>query len=192
MSKIKKTALEKSQSVYAPPPERKARELHTIALLVNNEPGVLARVVGIFTGRGYNIESLTVSEIDHDHHLSRITIVVEGRPGVLKQMKAQLERLIPVKLVRDLTTHGDYIDRELALVKVRNCDEAVIEEMGLERDYNAKLIECENKHCIFEITGTAADIDRFVDAIRPLGFVNMARSGVAAISQGAEISDRAK
>lgn len=181
---------EKSQSVYAPSPKRKERELHTIALLVKNEPGVLARVVGLFTGRGYNIESLTVAETDHYQHLSRITIVFEGRPEVIEQIKTQLQRLVPVELVRDLTTHGEYIGRELALVKVRNCDEKTIKDMGLETKYNAHLVECDSEFCIFEVVGKARDIDAFVDAIHPLGFINIARSGVAAISQGTEISDR--
>lgn len=180
----------KSQSVYAPAPSRKERELHTIALLVANEPGVLARVVGLFTGRGYNIESLTVAETDHDQQLSRITIVFEGRPEVIEQIKAQLTRLIPVRLVRDLTTHGEYIGRELALVKVKKCDEATIKEMELETKYNAQLIECDSEFCIFQVVGEARDIDAFVEAIIPLGFINIARSGVAAISQGAEISDK--
>ena len=94
-------------------------ETHTLSVLVDNEPGVLARVVGLFSGRGYNIESLTVAEVAHAEHLSRITIVTSGTPEAIEQIRHQLERLVPVHKVTDLTIEQPFIQRELAMVKVR-------------------------------------------------------------------------
>ena len=121
----------KGKSVYAPPPKRKARELHTIALLVSNEPGVLARVIGLFSGRGYNIESLTVTETEHEAQVSRITIITKGTPMVINQIKAQLERMVPIHTVNDLTVSGASLERELALVKVAGKGEKRVEALRL-------------------------------------------------------------
>src|SRR5471032_960569 len=110
---------------------KKLSETHTLCVLVDNEPGVLARVIGLFSGRGYNIDSLTVSETEHQKHLSRITIVTRGTPMVIEQIKNQLDRLVPVHRVVDLTLAGPAIERELAMVKVRSKGEPRMEALRL-------------------------------------------------------------
>lgn len=173
----------KSKSVYAPGPKDQAVERHTLAVLVNNEPGVLARVVGLFSGRGYNIDSLTVTEINHARHLSRITVVCSGTPHVIEQIIAQLERLVPVLKVNDLTSHGDCFFRELALVRVRACTEKEIEKTGALQKFDAHVLEIGDGFSILEATGAAEDIDKFIEAIEPLQIINVARTGVAGIAR---------
>ncbi len=174
----------KSKSVYAPGPKDVAVETHTLAILVKNEPGVLARVVGLFSGRGYNIESLTVAETDHDKHLSRITIVCSGTPMVIEQIKNQLGRLVPVKNVRDLTTYGPYVDRELALIKVTGKNEKRIEALRIADIFRARVVDSSLESFIFEVTGTTEKINAFIDLMRPLGLVDASRTGVAALARG--------
>src|SRR6476660_2890584 len=108
-----------SASHYPTAPASQRVEQHTLCVLVDNEPGVLARVIGLFSGRGYNIDSLTVSETEHEKHLSRITIVTRGTPMVIEQIKNQLDRLVPIHRVIDMTVAGPCLQRELAMVKVR-------------------------------------------------------------------------
>lgn len=184
MAQIKRRR--KSKSVYAPNPLQEEEETHTLAILVQNEPGVLARVIGLFSGRGYNIESLTVAETDHAEHLSRITIVCSGTPMVIEQIKAQLGRLVPVRTVQDLTVHGPYVDRELALIKVNSVGEKRIEALRIADIFRARAVDSTLESFIFEITGTAKKIDAFVDLMRPLGLVDVSRTGVAAITRGTE------
>ena len=159
-------------------------ETHTLSVLVDNEPGVLARVIGLFSGRGYNIESLTVSETEHEKHLSRITIVTRGTPMVIEQIKSQLDRLVPVHRVVDMTVAGPHIERELAMVKVRGKGENRVEALRLAEAFRAKVIDATIESFIFQITGAPRKIDDFVDLMRPLGLVEVSRTGIAAISRG--------
>jgi len=178
------TAKKKSKSVYAPGPAQEAIESHTLAVLVNNEPGVLARVIGLFSGRGYNIESLTVAETDHVAHLSRITIVCSGTPAVIEQIKAQLGRLVPVMGVSDLTIESEHVERELALVKVSGTGDKRIEALRTADVFRARPVDSTLESYVFEITGTSSKVNAFIELMRPLGLVDVSRTGVAAISRG--------
>ena len=161
-------------------------ESHTIVVTVDNEPGVLARVIGLFAGRGYNIESLTVAETDHAAHTSRITVVTSGTPAVIEQIKAQLGRLVPVHRVVDITTEKPGIEREMALVKVAGTGDKRVEAMRVSQVFRAKALDTTHSSFVFEITGAPAKIDAFIELMRPLGLVEVSRTGVAAISRGAE------
>jgi acetolactate synthase-1/3 small subunit len=161
------------------------QETHTLAVLVDNEAGVLARVIGLFSGRGYNIESLTVAETDHEGHVSRITIVTTGTPAVIEQIKAQLGRLVPVHDVHDLTVESTAVERELALIKVAGTGEKRVEAMRLSDVFRAKVVDSTLESFVFEITGTPEKVDAFVALMRPLGLTDLARTGVAAIARGA-------
>ena len=160
-------------------------ESHTLAVVVDNESGVLARVIGLFSGRGYNIDSLTVAEVDHEGHLSRITVVTRGTPPVIAQIKAQLDRLVPVHEVHDLTAEGPSVQRELALFKVAGRGEARIEALRLAEIFRANVVDSTLESFVFEMTGTPEKIDAFADLMRPLGLREIARTGVAALSRGA-------
>ena len=160
-------------------------ERHTLAVLVDNEAGVLARVIGLFSGRGYNIESLTVAEVDHRGHRSRITIVTTGTPQVIEQIKAQLARMVPVHDVHDLTVEGASVERELALFKVRGTGDKRIEALRLAEIFRANVVDSTLESFVFEITGPATKIDAFGELMQPLGLVEMARTGIAALSRGA-------
>lgn len=159
-------------------------ERHTIAVLVDNEPGILARVVGLFSGRGYNIESLTVAETDAEQHLSRITIVTSGTPMVIEQIKAQLDRLVPVHKVSDLTLVGPHVERELALIKVAGLGEKRVESLRIADIFRAKAIDSTNASFVFEITGSTEKINAFIKLMEPLGLVEVSRTGVVAIARG--------
>jgi acetolactate synthase I/III small subunit len=161
-------------------------ETHTLAVLVDNEPGVLARVIGLFSGRGYNIESLTVSETEHERHLSRITIVTGGTPMVIEQIKNQLDRLVPVHRVVDMSLGGRAIERELAMVKVRGKGDNRVEALRLADAFRARVIDATTESFVFEITGGTAKIDQFVALMLPLGLIEVSRTGIVAISRGAE------
>jgi acetolactate synthase-1/3 small subunit len=170
------------------PPEPRALdpiiEKHTIAVLVDNEPGVLARVIGLFSGRGYNIESLTVAETDAERKLSRITVVTSGTRMVIEQIKAQLDRLVPVHRVKDLTDAGPHIERELALIKVAGTGERRIEALRLADIFKARVVDATLSSFVFEMTGTVAELDDFVGLMGQLGLVDVSRTGVVAISKG--------
>jgi acetolactate synthase I/III small subunit len=157
---------------------------HTLAVIVDNEAGVLARVIGLFSARGYNIDSLTVAEIDHTGHRSRITIVTSGTPKVIVQIKAQLERMVSVHQVNDLTTEGPSVQRELALFKVQGKGEARIEALRLAEIFRANVVDSTLESFIFEMTGTPDKVDAFAELMRPLGLAEMARTGVAALARG--------
>jgi acetolactate synthase I/III small subunit len=159
---------------------------HTLAVIVDNEPGVLARVIGLFSGRGYNIESLTVSETEHEKHLSRITIVTRGTPMVIEQIKNQLDRMVPVHRVVDMTIAGPAIERELAMVKVRGKGENRVEALRLADAFRARVIDATNESFVFEITGGSPKIDEFVNLMLPLGLVEVSRTGIVAIARGPE------
>ncbi|UAB90085.1 acetolactate synthase small subunit [Ruegeria sp. SCSIO 43209] len=160
------------------------QEQHTIAVLVENEPGVLARVIGLFSGRGYNIESLTVAEVDHTGHLSRITIVTTGTPQVIEQIKAQLGRIVSVRDVHDLTVEGASVERELAIIKVVGEGDKRVEALRLADIFRANVVDSTLNSFIFEITGAPDKIDAFADLMRPLGLIEIARTGVAALLRG--------
>ena len=160
------------------------QETHTLAVVVDNEAGVLARVIGLFSGRGYNIDSLTVAEVDHEGRLSRITIVTTGTPQVIEQIKAQLGRIVPVHLVHDLTVDGATVERELALFKVEGTGDKRVEAMRLADIFRANVVDSTLESFVFEITGTPEKIDAFADLMRPLGLSEVARTGVAALSRG--------
>ena len=161
-------------------------ESHTIVVTVDNEPGVLARVVGLFAGRGYNVESLTVAETDKAAHTSRITVVTSGTPAVIEQIKAQLGRLVPVHRVVDITTEKPGIEREMALVKVAGVADKRVEAMRVSDIFRAKALDTTHSSFVFEITGAPSKIDAYIELMRPLGLVEVSRTGVAAISRGAE------
>ncbi|MCP1334986.1 acetolactate synthase small subunit [Futiania mangrovi] len=166
----------------APEPIRQ----HTIAVLVDNESGVLARVIGLFSGRGYNIESLTVAEVDSAKNLSRITIVTSGTEMVIEQIKNQLDRLVPVHTVIDLTIEGPSLERELALVKVRSTGDKRVEALRLADAFRARVVDTTHESFVFELTGATSKIDAFVTLMRPLGLNDVARTGVVAIKRGVE------
>ncbi|HSR72687.1 MAG TPA: acetolactate synthase small subunit [Kiloniellales bacterium] len=161
-------------------------EIRTIAVLVDNEPGVLARVIGLFSGRGYNIESLTVSEVDPARRLSRITIITSGTPQILEQIKAQLGRLVPVHKVSDLSLEGPSVERELALVKVASHGDKRVESLRIADIFRASVVDSSHDHFTFEMTGKSEKLDVFIDLMRPLGLVDVSRTGVVAISRGAK------
>ena len=158
-------------------------ERHTLAVVVDNEAGVLARVIGLFSGRGYNIESLTVAEVDHTGHRSRITIVTSGTPSVMDQIEAQLSRIVPVHEVHDLTAEGPSVERELALFKVQGTGDARVEALRLADIFRANVVDSTLESFVFEVTGTSEKIDAFADLMRPLGLEEIARTGVAALSR---------
>lgn len=159
---------------------------HTFSIMVDNEPGVLARVIGLFSGRGYNIESLTVAAVNPEHSLSRITIVTSGTEMVIAQIKAQLERLVPVHRVSDLTVEGPHVERELALVKVVGSGEARVESLRIADVFRARTVDATNVSFIFEIVGRTTKLDAFIKLMEPLGLADVSRTGVAAIARGAE------
>ncbi len=163
-----------------------AVERHTIAVLVDNEAGVLARVVGLFSGRGYNIESLTVAEVDPDEALSRISIVTSGTPMIIEQIKAQLNRLVPVRQLSDLTIEGHSVERELALVKVRGTGNKRVEALRIADIFRARAIDSTNNSFVFEISGSTEKLDAFIHLMKPLGLNEISRTGVVAIARGAK------
>ena len=155
-----------------------------IAVLVENEAGVLARVIGLFSGRGYNIESLTVAAVDGEGKTSRITIVTTGTEMVIEQIKAQLYRLVPVHRIADLTREGPYIAREMALIKVLGTGEKRDEALRLSQVFRARVLDSTTESFVFELTGTTEKLDAFIDIVRPLGLAEISRTGVAAIARG--------
>ncbi|MDB5366456.1 MAG: ilvH [Rhodospirillales bacterium] len=159
-------------------------ERHTFAVLVDNEPGVLARVIGLFSGRGYNIESLTVAEVDPVKQLSRITLVSSGTRMVIDQIKVQLDRLVPIHTVLDLTDGGAFVERELALVKVLGTGEHRVEALRIAGVFRARVIDSTTESFVFELTGSSQKLDAFIDIMRPLGLAELSRTGAAAISRG--------
>ena len=185
-------AVQPPASAYFIEDRHDPEETHTLSVLVDNEPGVLARVIGLFSGRGYNIESLTVSETEHEKHLSRITIVTSGTRLVLEQIKSQLDRLVPVHRVTDLTIVAKMrkqdkpLERELALVKVAGTGDKRVEALRLADAFRATVIDATPTHFIFEITGRTSKIEQFIAIMGPMGLVEVCRTGVAALNRGEE------
>ncbi|MCF6322097.1 MAG: acetolactate synthase small subunit [Rhizobiaceae bacterium] len=192
MNAKKSTKKPTSGSAYFIVEETEKSRTHVLSVLVNNEPGVLARVIGLFSGRGYNIESLTVSETSHEKHLSRITVVSSGPLHVLDQIKKQLERMVPVHRVVDLTLVAEIngfnkpMEREMAMVKVAGTGENRVEAMRLADAFRAQVIDASTEHFTFEITGRVSKIEQFIIIMEPLGLVEVCRTGVAAVSRGKE------
>jgi acetolactate synthase-1/3 small subunit len=182
--------LQPTGSAYFIAKETQVAEKHTLSVLVDNEPGVLARVIGLFSGRGYNIDSLTVSETEHEKHLSRITIVTRGTPHVLEQIKSQLERIVPVHRVNDLTViarnlgQDRPLERELALVKVSGTGNERVEALRLAEAFRANVIDANTEHFIFELTGRVSKVEQFIAIMQPLGLVEVCRTGIAAMNRG--------
>jgi acetolactate synthase-1/3 small subunit len=163
-----------------------ASERHVLTVTVDNEPGILAKITGLFTARGYNIDSLTVADITEDHAVSRITIVTNGPPQVIDQIEAQLERLVPVHKVTDLTTAGAHVERELALIKVAGSGRARVEALRVAEIFRAHVVDTTTTSFVFELTGAPAKIDSFIVLMRDLGLVEVGRSGVVGMMRGAE------
>ena len=175
-----------NKSVYGPGPGDQTIERHILSVLVDNEPGVLARVIGLFSGRGYNIESLTVAEVSKKLNQSRMTIAAIGTPSVIDQIRHQLGRLVPVHKVIDLTEEGPHVERELALVKVVGTGETRIEALRSANIFRARVVDSTVESFVFEVTGSTEKVDAFIDLMAPLGMVNISRTGSAAISRGKE------
>jgi acetolactate synthase I/III small subunit len=159
-------------------------ERHTLSVTVANEPGILARIAGMFAGRGYNIESLTVAEVTEDETVSRITIVTKASPAMMEQIIAQLDRLPPVHRVHDLTAEGPHVERELALVKVKGTGDHRIEALRLAEVYRARVVDATTSSFVFEVTGGTDKVDKFLELMAQVGLIEVARTGVAAISRG--------
>jgi acetolactate synthase I/III small subunit len=160
---------------------------HTLAVIVDNEPGVLARIAGLFSGRGYNIESLTVTETEHENHLSRITVITSGTSKVIEQIKAQLDRLVPVHRVVDLTLQGEAIERELCMIKVVGKGDDRVEAMRLAAAFNARTLDATRTSFVFEFTGTTEEVERFIRLMTEIGLREVSRTGIAAIARGSDI-----
>ena len=182
---MNKTAPAYPPSPYSSPLGKSNSESHTLSVLVDNEPGVLARVVGLFSGRGFNIESLTVAEVAHETHLSRITIVTSGTRMIIEQIKNQLNRLVPIHAVRDLTDEGPHVGRELALIKVTGQGDKRIESLRLADIFRARVVDSTAESFVFEMTGSTEKLNAFISLMQPLGLVDVSRTGVVAISRGA-------
>lgn len=170
--------------VYDIPTVTDVKRRHTLAVLVDNEFGVLARVIGLFSGRGYNIESLTVAEIEEGS--SRITIVTSGTEMVIEQIKKLLEKMVPVHKVHDLTVEGEHVERELALIKVVGVDEKRVEALRIADVFRARVVDSTAESFVFELTGESAKLDEFIDMMREVGLIEICRTGIAAVSRGKE------
>lgn len=175
-----------SSQSNAAAPSKTDLERHVIAVLVDNESGVLARVAGLFSGRGYNIETLTVAEVDPGAHASRITLTAIGTPMVIEQIKAQLGRLVPVREVIDLSADIPHVEREMALIKVAGTGEKRVEALRMAEAFRAKVLDTTLTSFVFEVTGAPDKIDAFIQLMRPLGLRDISRSGVTAITRGEE------
>jgi acetolactate synthase-1/3 small subunit len=161
-------------------------ERHTMSVLVDNEAGVLARVIGLFSGRGYNIESLTVAEVDAAQHLSRITVVTSGTPMIIDQIKNQLQRLVPVHSVTDLTVEGPSLEREMALVKVASTGDKRVEALRIADIFRAHVVDATIESFVFEMTGSTEKLNAFIGLMQPLGLADVSRTGIVAMKRGTE------
>lgn len=171
-------------SVYGDGPGERKIERHTLSVLVDNEPGVLSRIIGLFSGRGYNIDSLTVAEVSQSLNQSRMTIVVTGTPDVIEQIIHLLARLVPVHKVTDLTAEGPMVERELTLIKVAGDSRKMEEAMNIATKYGAITIDETETSYIFQLVAETSNIDNFLAEIIPTGMLNISRTGAAALSRG--------
>ena len=177
---------EASGSAYFIDTKKQEVNSHTLAVIAENQPGVLARIIGLFAGRGYNIDSLTVSETEHEKHVSRFTIVTSGTATIVAQIKAQLDRMVLVHSVEDLTLQGNFLARELAMIKVSGEGDKRVEALRLADAFRARVVDASTDSFVFELTGKPDKIDQFISLMVPLGLVEVSRTGVAAISRGLE------
>ena len=175
-----------NKSVYAAPDQLSETKRHILTVLVDNEPGVLARVIGLISGRGYNIDSLTVAEVDAEKHISRITIVAPGTEETVNKMISQLQRIVPVKRAANVTFEKQGIEREMALVKIVSTGEKRVESMRLSDVFRARVIDTTHDSFVFELNGSPRKIDAFIDLMKPLGLSEVSRTGVVAIARGTE------
>lgn len=166
--------------------QHREAERHVLNVTVDNEAGILAKIAGLFTARGYNIDSLTVADISEDHAISRITIVTNGPPHVIDQIMAQLERLVPVHRVTDLTEAGPHVERELALIKVAGTGENRLEALRLADVFRARPVDTTTESFIFELTGPPDKIDSFIALMREIGLVEVGRTGIVGMMRGSE------
>lgn len=173
-------------SVYDMSHADEAEKVATFAVLVDNEPGVLHRVVGLFAARGYNIDSLTVGETDPGVHVSRITVVTRGTPHMLSQIEAQLAKMVSVRHVEDVSRDPRNVTRELALVKVRGAGAERVEALRVADIFRARVIDTTHESFVFELTGASSKLDSFIDLMKPLGLVEVSRTGALSIQRGAE------
>jgi acetolactate synthase-1/3 small subunit len=176
-----------TQSHYPDPILDQEVVSRTLSVLVDNEPGVLSRIAGLFSGRGYNIDSLTVTETEHEKHLSRFTIKTRGTSSVIQQIKHQLERMVPVHGVVDLSIEGESLERELALIKVVGKGEHRIEALRLAEIFKAEVLDASIEHFVFQLTGRTVEIDRFINLMNDVGLAEVSRTGIAAIGRGAKV-----
>ena len=177
----------KSKSAYELKGDSSPKLRHCFAVLVDNEPGVLARVINLFAGRGYNIESLTVSTITADDSISRINIVTTGTAMVIDQIKAQLNRLVPVRSVYDLTVDGPFVSQEVVLIRVVASDHQRRESLRIADIFRATVVDTTLESFIFQMSGSTDKVDSFIELMRALGDTEIARSGVVALSRGSEV-----
>jgi acetolactate synthase-1/3 small subunit len=166
--------------------KHEASERHVLTITVDNEAGILAKIAGLFTARGYNIDSLTVADISENHALSRITIVTHGPPAQIDQVRAQLERLVPVHKVTDLTEVGPHVERELALIKVAGTGDIRVEALRVAELFRAKVVDTTTRSFVFELTGTPDKLDSFIALMRELGLVEVGRTGIVGMIRGPE------
>ena len=178
----------KSKSAYSTPSKIEKSATHIIVVWVDNESGVLARVVGLFSGRGYNIESLAVAEIDSKNNLSRITIVTTGTPKVIDQIKLQLKKLVPVHKVADFNREDKkVIFKEMALLKIVANSVKIKKALNTCKKYNPVILDKTNKSVVIQITALRREIDKMSKNLKPLGLISVSRTGAVAMTRGAEI-----
>ncbi len=179
-------AAQQPASAYIIEATKPVTHTHVLGVVAENQPGVLARIIGLFAGRGYNIDSLTVSETEHEKHVSRFTIVTTGTDTVIAQIKVQLERMVSVHSVADLTVQGNFLARELAMIKVAGKGDRRVEALRLADAFRARVVDASTDSFVFELTGKPEKVDQFISLMVPLGLVEVARTGVAAIARGPE------
>ena len=176
------------KSAYSVSTKKEKTDTHIFVVWVDNEAGVLARDVGLFSGRGYNIESLAVAEVDKKKHVSRITIVTKGTPEVIKQIKLQLGKLVPVHKVADFSRNDPKIlFKELALLKVAGTSKKLDKAKKLCKKYNCVILDKTKKSFVIQVTALRREIDKLIVTLKPLGLISVSRTGAVAMTKGKEI-----
>ena len=175
------------KSAYSFATKKEKVENHIIVVWVDNEAGVLARVVGLFSGRGYNIDSLAVAEVDKKKNISRITIATSGTPQVLQQIRLQLGKLVPVHKVADFPSNKKTLMREMALLKVVSSKTQLDKAKKLCKKYKYTLLDKTEKSCVFEVSALKREIDDLIKKLQPIGLASASRTGVVAMTKGSEI-----
>ena len=176
------------KSAYSIPTKKGKFDTHIFVVWVDNEAGVLARVVGLFSGRGYNIESLAVAEVDATKNISRITIVTTGTPQVIDQIKLQLKKLVPVHKVADFKREDKkVIFKEMALLKIVSSQKKIDKCVKACKNFNPIILDKTKKSVVIQITALRREIDKMNKKLKPLGLVSASRTGAIAMTRGAEI-----